>query len=74
MKPTSNKDLSCLVLGHNFYKSEPSSNTTPKLICKNCSTEVFTDQNGNFDASVSEDKIFEKTLKRFFLLKRRLAS
>jgi hypothetical protein len=74
MKPTTNSDLACLIFGHNFYKPKSFNKHSSKLVCKNCNTEVFTDQYGNFDASGSQDKTFEKTLKRLFLLRRQLAS
>ncbi|MCC1483322.1 hypothetical protein [Winogradskyella immobilis] len=69
MKPTTNNDFTCLVFGHNYQKLN-----TSKLICKNCNTITCTDEYDNLDASISKDKTFEKTLKKLFLLKRKLAS
>ncbi|TCK67967.1 hypothetical protein DFQ05_1751 [Winogradskyella wandonensis] len=71
MKSTTD-NMTCLLLGHNFYKKDHLNKLTDEVICKNCGTQMLIDSNGDIDTSAAKDKNFETTLRKFFLLKRKL--
>lgn len=66
---TTNHMLSCTIFGHNFFKSDQN---TDQLVCAHCNTTVQTDAQGNFDESGITNKNVQTTIRRLFLLKRRI--
>lgn len=74
MKPTNTDNVSCLILGHNFYKEQTFYKNSDKLCCKNCNHTILTDKHGNFNSSGSADKTFENTLRKLFLLRKTIAA
>ncbi len=66
---TTNQALSCAIFGHNFFKSDQNPN---QLVCAHCNITVQTDAQGNFDESGITNKNVQTTLRRLFLLKRRI--
>jgi len=73
MIPTNTDNISCLIFGHNFYKETDSETKKEQLVCKHCQAKVAVDHHGNFETSPTADKTFENTLRRLFLLRRKLA-
>ncbi|WP_299115894.1 hypothetical protein [uncultured Winogradskyella sp.] len=72
MKPTNTDNISCIIFGHNFYKPQNEVYKNDQLKCKHCNTTVIMDKHGDFNTS-GADKTFENTLRKLFLLKRRIA-
>ena len=68
MKPTSNKALSCAVLGHNYVKVKANLDRTTELRCRHCDIKVTTDVSGNFDHGNLSTKNIQSTLRRLFHL------
>lgn len=72
--PTNTDNISCLLFGHNFYKKSTSISDADKVICKNCNHTATIDSHGNFNANGTNDKTFENTLRKLFLLRRKMAT
>ncbi len=72
MKSTNTDNISCLIFGHNFYKPTKGLHADNTLICKNCKHEFLVDEYGDFQSSGTNNKTFEATLRKLFLLRRRL--
>lgn len=68
MKPTSNKALTCAVLGHNYVKVKSNFDGTTALRCRHCDVKVSTDTSGNFDHGNLPNKNIQSTLRRLFHL------
>ena len=74
MKPTNTDNITCLLLGHNFYKKELTDKSKDEVVCKNCGTQMVMAKNGDLDTSAANDKTFETALRQLFLLRRKLTS
>ncbi|MBT8244327.1 MAG: hypothetical protein HKP48_05340 [Winogradskyella sp.] len=73
MKPTDTDNISCIIFGHNFYKSLDEVNGNTQLKCKHCCTTLDIDDFGNSHHTEAVDKTFKNALRRLFLLKRNVA-
>lgn len=72
MKSTIHSNFACLVFGHNLYKPKSHQNSSIS-ICKTCKAEIDSDNCESFESNNYQDKTFENTLKRLFLLNRKIA-
>lgn len=70
MKPATNDNMTCLLLGHNYYKIADTHQSNDKVICKNCGVISKIDTKGNFISIPSIDENFVTALRKLFLLKR----
>lgn len=68
MKPTSNKALTCAVLGHNYVKVKSNFDGTTELRCRHCDVKVSTDASGNFVDDNLPSKNIQSTLRRLLHL------
>lgn len=71
MKTTNTDNISCIIFGHNFFKSEKDISDNDQLKCKHCNSSTTIDKHGNFSTS-GAGKTFESTLRVLFLLKRKM--
>ena len=71
MKTTNTDNISCIIFGHNFFKSEKDISDNDQLKCKHCNSSTTIDKRGNFSSS-GADKTFECLLRVLFLLKRKM--
>lgn len=70
MKPTTNDNMTCLLLGHNYYKLADTLQSNDKVICKNCGAISKIDANGNLASTPSISKTFVTALRKLFILTR----
>jgi hypothetical protein len=73
MKPTKPDNVACIIFGHNFYKTRRSDKIAHQLVCKNCNHISEIDNHGNFDISPTTNKALEKTLRKFYILRRQMS-
>jgi len=73
MKPTDTDNISCIIFGHNYYKSSEETSNNSQIKCKNCNTSLDINDFGNSHHNTPVDKTFKNALRRLFLLKRNVA-
>ena len=70
MKTTITDNISCIIFGHNFFKSEKDISDNDQLKCKHCNSSTTINKHGNFSTS-GAGKTFESLLRVLFLIKKR---
>ena len=73
MEPKNVPNMTCLILGHNYYKDESLDHQSDSVICKACGTTANISNNGEFITD-SKDTFIQKSMQKLFALKRRLYS
>ncbi|MFD1062730.1 hypothetical protein ACFQ1Q_05685 [Winogradskyella litorisediminis] len=72
MNPTDSDDMTCLLLGHNYYKLAVANTNNETVVCKSCGKHSKINPQGDFTTTKYEDKAFVTALRKLFLLKRGL--
>lgn len=70
MEPTTTDNMTCFLLGHNYYKSSELDDSQEKAICKNCGSKTYLNLDGEFNANPNDNKSFINALRKLFILKR----